>query len=192
MDKLFDLMVMAAKYCLLCSTQLEDMVQVRGAAHMHNMHELTTGLVVWHSGNSKQAACACPAQVTLRHLQTVDGIIKAAAAACSPSCTVDAAATHQLLSNAQAATSKFYGGLCTGELLLLRSTLARYFQDKRVRCGMHQSAHSLINLSHQQQCGAQACQGHAGQHTLDRVVLAAAVMHERSLPAPYMTLLPAG
>lgn len=75
-------------------------------------------------------------QVTLRHLQTVDGIIKAAAAACSPACTVDVAATQQLLSNAQAATAKFYGGLCTGELLLLRSTLARYFQDKRVRCGI--------------------------------------------------------
>lgn len=73
--------------------------------------------------------------MTLRHLQTVDGIITAAAAACSPACTADVAATQQLLSNAQAATTKFYGGLCTGELLLLRSTLARYFQDKRVRCG---------------------------------------------------------
>lgn len=31
MDKLFDLMVMGAKYCLLCSTQLEDMIQVRCA-----------------------------------------------------------------------------------------------------------------------------------------------------------------
>jgi hypothetical protein len=28
MDKLFDLMVMGAKYCLLCSTQLDDMIQV--------------------------------------------------------------------------------------------------------------------------------------------------------------------
>lgn len=28
MDKLFDLMVMGAKYCLLCSTALEDMIQV--------------------------------------------------------------------------------------------------------------------------------------------------------------------
>lgn len=71
-------------------------------------------------------------QVTLRHLQTVSGIIKAAAASCSPPCTVDAAVI-KLLSNAEAASTKFYGSLCPGELMLLRSTLARYFQDKRVR-----------------------------------------------------------
>jgi hypothetical protein len=28
MDKLFDLMVMGAKYCLMCSTQLDEMIQV--------------------------------------------------------------------------------------------------------------------------------------------------------------------
>lgn len=39
----------------------------------------------------------------------------------------------KLLSNAAEATTNFYGSLCTGELILLRSTLARYFQDKRVR-----------------------------------------------------------
>lgn len=71
-------------------------------------------------------------QVTLRHLRTVSSIMQAAASACSPPCAVDAA-TMKLLSNAAEATANFYGGLSTGELLLLRSTLARYFQDKRVR-----------------------------------------------------------
>jgi hypothetical protein len=32
MDKLFDLMVMGAKYCLVCSAKLEDMVEVLFAA----------------------------------------------------------------------------------------------------------------------------------------------------------------
>lgn len=31
MDKLFDLMVMGVKYCLVCSTSLEDILQVCGA-----------------------------------------------------------------------------------------------------------------------------------------------------------------
>jgi hypothetical protein len=34
MDKLFDLMVMGAKYCLMCSAKLEDMVEVRIAGHL--------------------------------------------------------------------------------------------------------------------------------------------------------------
>jgi hypothetical protein len=70
--------------------------------------------------------------VTLRHLSTVESIIQAAAAACSPPCTLDAA-VMKLLNNAKDATNRFYGGLSTGELLLLRSTLTRYFQDKHVR-----------------------------------------------------------
>ena len=71
-------------------------------------------------------------QVTLRHLATVEAIVAAAAAACTPPCTVDTAVL-KLLRNAEAATVQFYGSLCAGELALLRSTLARYFQDKRVR-----------------------------------------------------------
>jgi hypothetical protein len=39
MDKLFDLMVMGAKYCLMCSTQLDEMIQVlrnnQLPAHVH-------------------------------------------------------------------------------------------------------------------------------------------------------------
>ena len=71
-------------------------------------------------------------QVTLRHLRTVESIITAAAASCRPPCAGDAA-TLKLLSNAADAATRFYEGLCAGELMLLRSTLARYFQDKRVR-----------------------------------------------------------
>lgn len=74
-------------------------------------------------------------QVTLRHLNTVQSIITAAAAACNPPCVVDTAVL-KLLRNAGEATNRFYGGLCTGDLALLRSTLARYFQDKRVRYDM--------------------------------------------------------
>jgi hypothetical protein len=74
----------------------------------------------------------CLLQVTLQHLRTVDSIIRAAATACSPPCPLDPAVT-KLLSNAEASTTKFYENLCAGELMLLRSTLARYFQDKRVR-----------------------------------------------------------
>jgi hypothetical protein len=74
----------------------------------------------------------CLLQVTLQHLRTVDSIIRAAATACSPPCPLDPAVT-KLLSNAEASTTKFYENLCAGELMLLRSTLARYFQDKWVR-----------------------------------------------------------
>lgn len=84
-------------------------------------------------------------QVTLRHLHTVQSIITAAAAACNPPCAVDTAVL-KLLSNAGEGTNRFYGGLCTGDLALLRSTLARYFQDKRVRYDMLSSV--LISLRH--------------------------------------------
>jgi hypothetical protein len=91
MEKLFDLMVMGAKACLLCSARLDDMLAV-----------------------------------TLRHLSTVRALLVSAAAG------VDGEAIR-LLSNAEDATQRFYGGLSAGEAALLRATLARFFQDKRVR-----------------------------------------------------------
>lgn len=71
-------------------------------------------------------------QVTLRHVGTVQALLTTAMAATSAAASVDAA-TIRLLSNAQEAVTRFYAGLSTGELQLLRCTLARYFQDKRIR-----------------------------------------------------------
>lgn len=99
MDKLFDLIVMGAKYQLMCAPRLDDMIQV-----------------------------------TLRHLGTVQAILTTAAAA-SPEGKVDADVIN-LVSYAEEATIRFYGTLSNGELSLLRQTLARFFQDKRVKVSL--------------------------------------------------------
>jgi hypothetical protein len=64
-------------------------------------------------------------------------------AALHPAGAVDAA-TIGLLSNAEDAVLRFYGGLDAGELALLRVTLARYFQDKRVRWGAGRGARHAL------------------------------------------------
>ncbi|KAF6259309.1 organic solute transport protein 1-domain-containing protein [Scenedesmus sp. NREL 46B-D3] len=99
MDKLFDLMVMGAKYQLMCASRLDDMIQV-----------------------------------TLRHLGTVQAILATAAAASSEG-KVDADVIN-LVSFAEESTIRFYGTLSIGELALLRQTLARFFQDKRVKVSL--------------------------------------------------------
>lgn len=150
-------MVMGTKYCLLCSASLEDMLEVgREGAQEEKRSKRRGGAI----GEHHRPACACsrpsllmisrapwmisrapwlaPApvncywQVTLRHLAGARALVVSATVAASPDGTVDVA-TMRLISNAEDATQRFYGGLGAGELLLLRATLARFLQDKRVR-----------------------------------------------------------
>lgn len=59
MDKLYDLMVMGAKYCLLCSTQLEDMIQV---THASSLREQTASCCP--TQHSSLLLCAEPTQMS--------------------------------------------------------------------------------------------------------------------------------
>lgn len=63
-------------------------------------------------------------QITLRHLSTAQAILTTVMAANSVTGEVDGSVIG-LISEAEAATIRFYGTLSIGELALLRHTLAR-------------------------------------------------------------------
>lgn len=69
----------------------------------------------------------------LRHLATVRKLLLAAPASCAGGAVSEAAA---LVAHAEDATRAFYGRLTMGQLHLLRQTLARFFQDKRVKVSL--------------------------------------------------------
>lgn len=92
MDKLFDLMMMGFKYQLLCSTKLEEMLQI-----------------------------------TKLHLSTVKSIM-------SP--MPDSSAAVDLITNVEENSNRVYGQLPIGQLHLLRHTLLRFLQDKRVKVSL--------------------------------------------------------
>ncbi|KAG2431870.1 hypothetical protein HXX76_009363 [Chlamydomonas incerta] len=91
MDKLFDLMMMGVKYQLLCSTKLEQMMEV-----------------------------------TLLHIATVRSIVE----------SLPDKSSAPLLGAVEALVTRTYSGMGLGQLHLLRQTLLRFFQDKRVKVSL--------------------------------------------------------
>ncbi|EFJ41172.1 hypothetical protein VOLCADRAFT_107794 [Volvox carteri f. nagariensis] len=91
MDKLFDLMLMGFKYQLLCSTNLDQMLEV-----------------------------------TLLHLATMRTIIE----------SLPDQSSAALIGTVEALAVKTFEGLPAGQLHLLRHTLLRFFQDKRVKVSL--------------------------------------------------------
>lgn len=88
-------------------------------------------------------ACTEPnelAQVTMNHLDALRGLVK------SPE-------VIKLVDNAIAVTRKLFDSMTPGEFALMRHTLCRFFQDRRVKVSLFlqdgiQSADGLVNISH--------------------------------------------
>ncbi|KAG2487008.1 hypothetical protein HYH03_014379 [Edaphochlamys debaryana] len=91
MDKLFDLMMMGFKYQLLCSTKLEQMLEI-----------------------------------SLLHLATVRSIIE----------SLPDRSAAPLIGTVEALITKTYKPMPMGQLHLVRQTLLRFFQDKRVKVSL--------------------------------------------------------
>ncbi|KXZ46265.1 hypothetical protein GPECTOR_45g135 [Gonium pectorale] len=91
MDKLFDLMMMGFKYQLLCSTKLDQMIEV-----------------------------------TQLHLATIRSIVEG----------LPDKSSAPLVGAVEALVARTYAGMGPGQLHLLRQTLLRFFQDKRVKVSL--------------------------------------------------------
>ena len=134
MDKLFDLMMMGFKYQLVCATRLEQMVEVRQSPFSWS---------AWLGGLLRGLSVSASCQVTILHLATVRSMV----AGFTDQATLD------LLDNVQSCVTRTYSHLNMGQQHLLRQTLLRFFQDKRVKVslflqeGIQSSAGRLIHPS---------------------------------------------